>query len=30
LHAIAERLKSRHASAPIPTPFAKAHPEPMG
>ena len=30
LHAIAERLKGRHASAPTPTPFAKAHPEPMG
>jgi glutathione-specific gamma-glutamylcyclotransferase len=28
LHAIAERLKGRPASAPIP--FAKAHPEPMG
>jgi cation transport protein ChaC len=30
LHAIAERLKGRHASAPMPIPFAKAHPEPMG
>jgi glutathione-specific gamma-glutamylcyclotransferase len=30
LHAIAERLKGRHASASMPIPFAKAHPEPMG
>jgi glutathione-specific gamma-glutamylcyclotransferase len=30
LHAIAERLKGRPASAPLPTPFAKTHPEPMG
>ncbi len=30
LHAIAERLKGRHANASMPTPFVKAHPEPMG
>jgi glutathione-specific gamma-glutamylcyclotransferase len=30
LHAIAERLKGRQASTPMPIPFAKAHPEPMG
>jgi glutathione-specific gamma-glutamylcyclotransferase len=30
LHAIAERLKGRHASAPMPIAFAKSHPEPMG
>jgi glutathione-specific gamma-glutamylcyclotransferase len=30
LHAIAERLKGRHASPSMPTPFAKAHPEPRG
>jgi glutathione-specific gamma-glutamylcyclotransferase len=30
LHTIAERLKGRHASASMPIPFAKAHPEPMG
>jgi cation transport protein ChaC len=30
LHAIAERLKGRQASAPMPIPFAKTHPEPLG
>ena len=30
LHAIAERLKGRHASAPMSIPLAKAHSEPTG